>query len=118
MAITVAQLADQGNMSLDGTPTSVVDITLDTSYPTGGYLAASGLTAANLNCGRGINGMSWIGNNAAAVGYVPEFNTDYRSLGDPFWGVGASGWRYRPQHAFVPVPGHRPALKRSSSGRT
>ncbi len=80
MALSFAQLADQGNMSLDGTPTSVVDVTLDTSYPTGGYLAASGLTAANLNCGRGINGMSWIGNNAAAVGYVPEFNTDTGAL--------------------------------------
>ena len=24
--------------------------------------------------------MSWIGNNAAAVGYVPEFNTDTGAL--------------------------------------
>ena len=80
MAITVVQLADEGNVSLGPIVTSVVDITLDSSYPTNGYTAALGLTAANLNCGRGINGMSWIGNNTAAAGYVPQYNTQTGNL--------------------------------------
>jgi hypothetical protein len=80
MAITVAQLADEGNVSLGAYPTSVVDITGDTSYPTGGYTSALGLSANNLNCGRGINGMSPLGTNTAAEGFLAVYNTQTGTL--------------------------------------
>ena len=80
MAITVNLLADEQNVNLGPIPVSVVSITGDASYPTGGYTSALGLTAANLYCGRGINGMSWIGSNTAALGYVPFYNTQTGNL--------------------------------------
>ena len=80
MAITVVVLPDEGNVDLGPIPVSVVDITGDTSYPTGGYTAALGLTAANLFCGRGINGLSWIGGNTASLGTVPFYNTTTGNL--------------------------------------
>lgn len=76
MAATWTQQGDEGNMSFGPVPCSVGFVTPDTSYPTGGYA----LTAAQLNCGRGIVGMSLLGANTAAAGYVVVWNTQTSKL--------------------------------------
>ena len=71
MAATITLVSDAGNLDWGPIPCSLIVVTPDTSYPSGGYA----LTAANCYCGRGITGMSQIGCNTAAVGYIPIWNT-------------------------------------------
>jgi hypothetical protein len=80
MSLTIVVQPDEGNVSLGPIPTSVVAVTGDTSYPTSGYTAALGFTAANLNCGRGIIGVALLGSNTAALGYVPWYNSTTGNL--------------------------------------
>ena len=80
MSVVITVLSDEGNVSLGAFPISMVSITGDTSYPTGGYTPTLGFTAANLNCGRGINGLILAGWNTAAEGYLAVYNTQSGNL--------------------------------------
>lgn len=71
MAATIALISDAGNLDWGPIPCSLIVVTPDTSYPSGGYA----LTAANCYCGRGITGMVQIGCNTAAIGYFAQWNT-------------------------------------------
>jgi hypothetical protein len=75
MAVTITLLADEQNVSLGPVPVSFVTLAPDASYPTGGYGTSLGVSAANLYCGRGINGIIQMGNNTAGAGYILEWNS-------------------------------------------
>ncbi len=74
MSVTVAQLADFENMSWGPVPVTFATVTLDSSYPSGGYGTSLGMNAAAFSL-RGLTGIWVLGVNTAAAGYVGVWNT-------------------------------------------
>jgi hypothetical protein len=79
MAVTVAQLADLKNVSWGPIPVTFATVTLDASYPTGGYGTSLGLNAAAFSL-RGITGIWTLGWNTAAAGYFFQWNVTTSKL--------------------------------------
>jgi|SRR5579859_7944636 len=70
MAVTLAIVKDYGNVSWGNLRASLYTVTLDSSYPTGGYA----ITAAQVAL-RTLYGIKALGGNTATAGYVPAWNT-------------------------------------------
>lgn len=70
MAVTLAIVKDYGNVSWGNLRASLYTVTLDNSYPTGGYA----ITAAQVAL-RVLYGIKALGGNTATAGYTPAWNT-------------------------------------------
>ncbi len=79
MSVTIVETADLSNLSWGPMPVVFGNITLDSSYPAGGYGSTQGLNAAAFSL-RGIEGIYAVGANTAGMAYLAQWNTTTSKL--------------------------------------